>query len=72
MMQSLLLQECISDLRSFTRKVEVSANRCSCYRLIAPKGIIVEGIARLLQVLPKAIVGVFEVEHLTCFFAWAA
>lgn len=64
MMKCLLFKQLTSNLRRLACKVKVFANRFSCHRPISSKSVVIEGIARFLQLLPKPIVGLFKIEHL--------
>ena len=60
----LLLIDRTRNLSSLSKEIKVLANRCSgfSYRFIASKGIIVEDIIRLVQLIAETIVCVLEVE----------
>jgi hypothetical protein len=61
MMQRLLFHEGVTDLGGLAGEVKVPASLASRGHAVA-EGIIVEGISGLVQLVPKAVVGLLEVQ----------
>lgn len=61
-MKRLFLNQIASDSGRLTSKVKVSAHGLARDWPIAAKGVIVEGVAGLVQLLAQAVVGLVEVE----------
>ena len=64
-MQNLLLQKLASDFRRLTSKIEILSNCVSRHRASASKSVVIEGVARLVQLLPKPIIGILEFQYLS-------
>lgn len=64
MMQHLLFQQRVSDLRRLSGEIEVPANVLARDGLATAEGVVVEGVTRLVKLLAQTVVGVVEVQHL--------
>ena len=61
-MQRLLFHEGLADLRSLAGEVKVPASLAGG-RHAGAKGVIVEGVAGLVQLVSQAVVGLFEIQR---------
>jgi hypothetical protein len=61
----LLFADCICNLGSLAKEIKVLAYLLWGFPVLATKRIIVEDIVRLVELVSKSIVGVFEVQTLS-------
>lgn len=64
MMQNLLFQQLSPNLGGLAGEIKVSAHGLSGHGLVAAEGVVVECIARLIELPTQTVVCLLEIEHL--------